>query len=268
MKIDSGPRPIGRAGGAPGRMLRGRVVDARDLPPGGFPPSGAMPGDRVVVSGLPGSGKSTLIRRMVTEAGSRWGSPVAIDSEDVRLWWEERLPEGLPYAVYRPVARLDHFLRLERALRSGAGVLVHDCGRHPWVRRRLARDARRRGRGFLLLVLDVPAREALDGQIGRGRAVTGRAFARHVRSLTRLVAELEAGRTPLGCRTALLFTRGQTEWLTAPSPPVPIPSPATAPDTATPVCPDPPPAPAPAPTDAAPAARAPALSPVGPGLPV
>ncbi|MQS09579.1 AAA family ATPase [Streptomyces sp. IF17] len=177
------------------------------------------------VSGLPGGGKSTLIRRMVTEAGSRWGDPVVIDSEDVRLRWKARLPAGLPWFLYRPVARLEHFLRLELALRSGSGVLVHDCGRHPWVRRRLAREARRRGRGFLLLVLDVPARQALDGQERRGRVVTGRVFARHLRSLARLVAELEEGRTPPGCRTALLFTREQVEWLTAPLLPAPIPSP-------------------------------------------
>ncbi|WP_461110130.1 AAA family ATPase [Streptomyces calidiresistens] len=212
-------------------------MDARDLPRQGFPPAGAAPGDRVVVSGLPGGGKSTLIRRMVTEAGPRWGDPVAIDSEDVRLRWEDRLPDGLPYAVYRPVARLEHFLRLERALRSGAGVLVHDCGRHRWVRRRLARDARRRGRGFLLLVLDVPAREALEGQARRGRGVGGRAFARHVRSLARLVEELEAGRTPPGCRAALLFTREQTGWLTAPLLPLPIPSPSHPADTAVPAAP-------------------------------
>ncbi|WP_372445172.1 AAA family ATPase [Streptomyces verrucosisporus] len=183
------------AGGAGGRDLRGTAA-VRILH---FPA-----GDRVVVSGLPGSGKSTLIRRVVAE-----GDAVArIDSQDMRERWERRMPARLPYAVYRPLVRIAHYLALWRALASGAGVVVHDCGAQGWVRRWLARDARRRGRAVHLLLLDVPPEVALAGQAERGRGVSAYAFARHRRAVRRLVADAEAGRLPGGCVASVLLDRG------------------------------------------------------------
>ena len=44
------------------------------------------------------------------------------------------MPRLLPYAVYRPLVRLAHYAGLRRALRSGASVVVHDCGTQAWVR--------------------------------------------------------------------------------------------------------------------------------------
>lgn len=52
------------------------------------------PRDVVVVTGLPGSGKSTLMHRAVT--GRR------VDSQDTRDRWQARVPGFLPYALYRP----------------------------------------------------------------------------------------------------------------------------------------------------------------------
>lgn len=122
------PRPRSVTGRGPVvRDLRGR---------GGRTPRrlGFARGDLIVVSGLPGSGKSTLMSRVVGGGGA-----VRIDSQDARDRWAARLPRLLPYAVYRPLVRLAHFAGLRRALRSGGSVVLHDCGTQAWVRRWLAR---------------------------------------------------------------------------------------------------------------------------------
>nr|WP_223206470.1 AAA family ATPase [Streptomyces xanthii] len=162
-------------------------------------------GDLVVVSGLPGSGKSTLMQRAV--AGS------CIDSQDTREDWSHRVPRLLPYPVYRPLVRLAHYAGLRRALRSGDSVVVHDCGTQAWVRRWLAREAARRGTALHLIIVDVPARTALDGQRERGRGVSGFAFARHRRAMGRLVAATERGVLPRGCVSAVLLDRASADAL-------------------------------------------------------
>ncbi|MEE1757081.1 AAA family ATPase [Streptomyces sp. SP18CS02] len=156
-------------------------------------------GDLVVVSGLPGSGKSTLIRRAAAGLG--------IDSQDARERWDARMPAFLPYAVYRPLVRVSHYAGLWRRLRSGASLVVHDCGTQAWVRRWLAREARRRGRALHLVLLDVTAHEARAGQRERGRGVSGYAFARHRRAVGRLVRDAEQGVLPGGCASAVLLDR-------------------------------------------------------------
>ncbi|MGW6021679.1 AAA family ATPase [Streptomyces sp. NPDC055099] len=156
-------------------------------------------GDLIVVSGLPGSGKSTLMRRAV--AGPR------IDSQDTRDRWARRMPSLLPYAVYRPLVRIAHYAGLRKALRSGEGVVVHDCGTQAWVRRWLAREAARRGTTLHLLLLDVPPDTAIEGQLARGRGVSRYAFARHRRTVGRLVGAAERGDLPRGCGSAVLLDR-------------------------------------------------------------
>ncbi|MFJ3925845.1 AAA family ATPase [Streptomyces sp. NPDC090022] len=156
-------------------------------------------GDIVVVSGLPGGGKSTLIKRAVPGGG--------IDSQDVRERWEARMPAFLPYAVYRPAVRVAHYAGLWRAVRSGASVVVHDCGTQAWVRALLTRAARRRARALHLLLLDATPEEALAGQAARGRGVSAYAFARHRGAATRLLRAAESGRLPAGCASAVLLDR-------------------------------------------------------------
>ncbi|MGW6785469.1 MULTISPECIES: AAA family ATPase [unclassified Streptomyces] len=161
---------------------------------------GFAEGDIVVVSGLPGGGKSTLIKRAAPEGG-------AVDSQDTRERWERRMPAALPYAVYRPLVRAAHYWGLYRILRSGASVVVHDCGTQTWVRGLLAAAARRRGRALHLLLLDSSPEEALSGQRARGRRVSAYAFARHRGAVGRLLRDAEAGRPPAGCASATLLDR-------------------------------------------------------------
>ncbi|MCX4765122.1 ATP-binding protein [Streptomyces sp. NBC_01275] len=173
----------------------------------GHSPHGLLfgPRDLVVVTGLPGSGKSTLMRRAVR--GAR------IDSQDTRDRWDARAPRLLPYALYRPLVRLAHYAGLRRALRGGEGVVVHDCGTQTWVRDWLARAARRRGGTLHLLLLDVTPDAALEGQRERGRGVSRYAFLRHRRAAARLIRSVEQGRLPEGCGSAVLLDRDAADTL-------------------------------------------------------
>ncbi|WP_327318010.1 AAA family ATPase [Streptomyces sp. NBC_01235] len=163
------------------------------------------PRDLVVVTGLPGSGKSTLMKRAV--------KGVRIDSQDTRDRWDARAPRFLPYALYRPLVRLAHYAGLRRALRGGEGVVVHDCGTQAWVRDWLAREARRRGGALHLLLLDVGADSALEGQRERGRGVSRYAFLRHRHAAARLLRSVEKGRLPEGCGSAVLLDRDAADAL-------------------------------------------------------
>ncbi|MFJ3897580.1 AAA family ATPase [Streptomyces sp. NPDC090083] len=165
------------------------------------------PRDLVVVTGLPGSGKSTLMRRAVTADGIR------VDSQDTRDRWDVRTAGRLPYAVYRPLVRLAHYAGLHRALRSASGAVVHDCGTQTWVRGWLARAAGRRGGTLHLVFLDVTPDTALDGQRERGRGVSRYAFLRHRRAAARLLRSVERGELPHGVGSAVLLDRDAADVL-------------------------------------------------------
>ncbi|MER5428910.1 AAA family ATPase [Streptomyces sp. NPDC002588] len=173
----------------------------------GHSPHGLLFGHRdlVVVTGLPGSGKSTLMRRAVRG--------VRIDSQDTRDRWDALAPRFVPYAVYRPLVRLAHYAGLRRALRAGEGVVVHDCGTQAWVRDWLAREARRRGGALHLLLLDVTPDLAIEGQRERGRGVSRYAFLRHRRAAARLIRSVEKGRLPAGVGSAVLLDRDAADTL-------------------------------------------------------
>ncbi|MDI2124572.1 AAA family ATPase [Yinghuangia seranimata] len=160
----------------------------------------------LVVAGLPGSGKSTLIARCVRV-------PV-VDSQHTRKRYQTRLPRWVPYRLVRPVVRIAHLRRLNAALRAEGPLVFHDFGAVPLVRRWVARSARRRGRDVHLLFLDVPADTALAGQRERGRAVPAQRFARHRVNARRLLGRLDAdGAAPRGWASVTLLSRPSAERL-------------------------------------------------------
>ncbi|AZQ70197.1 ATP/GTP-binding protein [Streptomyces luteoverticillatus] len=154
-------------------------------------------GVALVVSGLPGSGKSTLLRRL-SEAAP------AVDPRMVHEACEAVMPAWLPYAVYRPWARVEYFRWLRAEVRGGRPFLVHDCGSRAWMRRWLAREAARQGNELHLILLDVTATEALAGQDARGRWAPRRVFDKHRRGLDRLLGELSGGSLPEAASVVLL----------------------------------------------------------------
>ncbi|MFF7454200.1 AAA family ATPase [Kitasatospora sp. NPDC008115] len=190
------------AGPAAGVLRPNGLQDLRQARPGrGRPVALHYPaGDLLVVSGLPGSGKSTLMRRCVR-------TPL-IDSQLVREEYAARMPAWLPYAVYRPLVRIAHYRRLRRAVLGGGPLTVHDCGAVPYVRQWLVRMAEKQGRRVHLVLLDASAEEARDGQRARGQAVSSYAFARHRDAARRLHRRLAGtGRPPAGCASAVVLDR-------------------------------------------------------------
>ncbi|MGW5343480.1 AAA family ATPase [Streptomyces sp. NPDC004050] len=163
----------------------------------------------VVVCGLPGSGKSTLLRA--------WsGSACVVDPRVTRSSFEAWMPAWLPYALYRPAARLRHMCWLRRELRRGGPLLIHDCGSRSWMRWWLARTARGAGRPLHMVVLDVGSEEALSGQRARRRLASQRVFSLHQRGLARLLAQVDRGglaRVP-GISSVVVFDRGQRDRIT------------------------------------------------------
>ncbi|MET9697303.1 AAA family ATPase [Streptomyces sp. NPDC006529] len=167
-------------------------------------------GAAVVVAGLPGSGKSTLLRA--------WsGAAAVIDPRATRTAFASRMPGWLPYAAYRPWARLWHMAGTRSAMRRGGPLLVHDCGSRPWMRRWLVRTARRAGRPLHLVVLDVGPREALSGQLARRRVASRRVFGVHRRGLARFLSRLarDGAAAAPGIDSVVLLDRGQRDRVTA-----------------------------------------------------
>jgi len=141
------------------------------------------PAALLVVAGVPGAGKTTLL--------SRIGAPgsLVLDPEPIRARLQLLLGP-LPYRLWRPLVHAGHGLRVLLALPGRRGLVVHDTGTRGWRRRLLVGLARRSGRSGHLLLLDVSAEAALEGQRRRRRAMRRSAFGTHWRNWRRLRAEL------------------------------------------------------------------------------
>ena len=134
-----------------------------------------FPSDAVVViAGVPGAGKTTLIRRAVDRHGVR-----VVDTDD-------RERRG-------PLLYLGHYARIAAAIAGRRPVVIHSRGTHPAARRAIAALAALRGRSAHLVLLDTARDEAEAGQRKRGRTVPPDEMDRQVARWRRLMARRPGG---------------------------------------------------------------------------
>jgi predicted kinase len=138
----------------------------------------------VVVAGVPGAGKTTLIRRAVDRDGTR-----VVDTDDHR---RGRL------------AYVRHYLRIAVAIAGRRPAVIHSRGTHPAARRTIATLAALRGRPAHLVMLDAGRDEAEAGQRARGRTVAPAEMDRQVARWRRLMA-----RRPTGWASVVVLDRRQ-----------------------------------------------------------
>jgi hypothetical protein len=145
-------------------------------------------GSVLMVAGIPGAGKSTLIQRLFGAPANRTAATaVVLDSAEIRAVLARWLGPRVPYAAYRPVVHTLHYWRIAAwTLGPRRNLVVHECGTRDWARRTIARLAATRRRQAHLLFLDTPPNLALAGQRSRGRVVPTQSFVRHSSSWTRL----------------------------------------------------------------------------------
>lgn len=183
--------PVPRAARVPDRPLRTRA-----------PIRLAVPGRTLVlVAGMPGAGKSTLIAGLRQRPGT-----VVLDSDDHRAVLARRFPR-LPYRRYRGLVHLRHRLAAVRAAVSGTPtVVLHLPATSAALRRTVAVLAAVTGRTAHLLWLHVDPDEALRGQRDRGRLVPSDSFAGHARRAATATVALDTGGAA-GWRTVTVVDR-------------------------------------------------------------
>ena len=122
----------------------------------------------VVVAGVPGAGKTTLIRRAVDRTAAR-----VVDTDD-------RPRRGR-------LLYLGHYARVVAAVAGRRPVVIHSRGTQPAARRAIASLAALRGRPAHLVLLDADRSEAESGQRARGRGVGVEEMDRHIARWRRLM---------------------------------------------------------------------------------
>jgi predicted kinase len=130
--------------------------------------------DVVVVAGLPGAGKTTLVA----------AEPRAVDSDAVREAWAPRLAP-LPYRIWRPLVHAGHWVAIWRALGRSDGVVVVRPFTSTRARRSVLRRALRHHAAVHLVVVEATPAQAREGQRARGRMISARAMRRHERRWAR-----------------------------------------------------------------------------------
>jgi predicted kinase len=152
-------------------------------------PTGDAGRGLVVVGGLPGSGKTTMVRRLLRD-----GVPgvASLDSEQVAARW--RTGARVPYRLVRPLVHTRHRLRVVRALLGEARVVVlADPWTSRWWRPVVLAAARAGGRAVRLVLLDVSPEDATDGQRIRGRRIPEGRMHRHGLRWARLLRTAATG---------------------------------------------------------------------------
>lgn len=164
-------------------------------PPDGEPGPWALaypPNSLVLVGGLPGAGKTTLIDRLALP-----GHAAALDTEGPRARYVRWLGRRVANRRLAPLIHLEHLLAIGAQLLGRRGpVVVHLRGTRAVQRRVLARVARLRGRESHLVFLHVAPAVAEQSQRARGRRVRSGVLAREWADASRLLARLRAARPP------------------------------------------------------------------------
>ena len=130
----------------------------------------------VVVAGVPGAGKTTLIRRSVDRRRVQ-----VVDTDDRR----DPSGRGPRFAGAR------HYARIVTALAGPRPVLVHSRGTHAALRRLVVRLAALHGRPAHLILLHAERPAAEAGQHDRGRTVPEGVMDREVGRWRRLLGRRE-----------------------------------------------------------------------------
>jgi hypothetical protein len=161
--------------------------------PDPVPEADASTATFVLLGGVPGAGKTTLIDRL----GAERPDVRTVDPERLRDTFARLLPAWVRYRWYRPLVHTLNAVRtlvliLRGPARSGWSMVVHDPATRPRRRRLVGRLARWRGWVPVLVVIDVSRAEALDGQQRRGRVVASASFGNHWRRWQQQRATLTA----------------------------------------------------------------------------
>ncbi|HYZ56748.1 MAG TPA: AAA family ATPase [Streptosporangiaceae bacterium] len=195
------PRPAGTAGaGVEVTKAPARTQATAPAHPARLPVSKRS---LVLVAGLPGAGKTTLMRTLHPDRTLR-----VSDSEQLRTAVLPLLPCSTRYGLVRPAVHLLHRASVVcLSLGPSPAVVVHLPATSARLRRAITRLARLSRRTAHLVWLDAAATEARESQRTRGRMITARSFERHVRRAERTSERILARQLDEGWATTLRLDR-------------------------------------------------------------